>query len=203
MLADRTAWCLQTGLQCFRLSCSLCQMGLVSLVSHLVDACTQTRDHTHSTGYVSASKIQTCIVQLHPMEHYKSWMERKIQKNGFSVSGSQWLAKVFTTMKQYKTLCSWSVLLFPLRVAHVEYWLQFKLVSYSSLSLQTLTGIKTLGKSEAYMKNVFHTEVKENNSLLQLIRSFLILKPLSFSSSLREKVLHDLLVFISLTTVGI
>jgi len=48
----------------------------------------------------------------------------------------------------------------PLRVAHVEYWLQFKLVSYSSLSLQTVTGIKTLGKSAIDIRNIFHTEVK-------------------------------------------
>lgn len=47
----------------------------------------------------------------------------------------------------------------PLRVAHVEYWLQFKLVSYNSLSLQTVTGIKTLGKSAVDIRNIFHTEL--------------------------------------------
>lgn len=47
----------------------------------------------------------------------------------------------------------------PLRVAHVEYWLQFKLVSYNSLSLQTVTGIKTLGKSAVDIRNIFQTEL--------------------------------------------
>lgn len=51
-------------------------------------------------------------------------------------------------------------LIVPLRVAHVEFWLQFKLVFYSSLSLQTVTGIKTLGKSAVDIRNQLHTEVK-------------------------------------------
>lgn len=45
----------------------------------------------------------------------------------------------------------------PLRVAHVEYWQQFKLVFYSSLSLETVTGIRMLGKSATDTSN-FRTE---------------------------------------------
>ena len=74
----------------------------------------------------------------------------------------------------------------PLRVAHVEYWLQFKPVSYNSLSLQTVTGIKTLGKSAVDIRNIFHTELIFF-SLLQPLRSLLSLNLLNFSLSLREK----------------
>lgn len=45
-----------------------------------------------------------------------------------------------------------------LRVAHVECWQQFKLVFYSSLSLETITGIRMLGKSATGTSN-FHREV--------------------------------------------
>lgn len=68
----------------------------------------------------------------------------------------------------------------PLRVAHVEYWLQFKLVSCNSLSLQTATGIKTLGKSAIDIRNIFF-------SLQQPLRSLSSLNLLNFFLCLREK----------------
>lgn len=57
-----------------------------------------------------------------------------------------------------------------LRVAHVECWQQFKHVSYSSLSLETVTGIKMLGKS-IDNRRLFCIEAKKSFSVMQPLRN--------------------------------
>lgn len=93
-------------------------------------------------------------------EHYKVMDGKREMKEWLKPEWKHMTCKSFHQHQTAQIVLLTECLIVPLRVARVGFWLQFKLVFYSSLSLQTVTGIKTLGKSAIDIRNKFHTEVK-------------------------------------------
>lgn len=94
-------------------------------------------------------------------EHYKVMDGKREMKEWLKPEWKHMACKSFHQHQTVQIILFMECPIIPLRVAHVEYWLQFKLVSYNSLSLQTVTRIKTLGKSAIDIRNIFHIEVKK------------------------------------------
>lgn len=137
-------------------------------------------------------------------EHYKVMDRKKEMKEWLKPEWKHMTCESFHQHQTVQILLFMECLIVPLRVVHVVFWLQFKLVFYSSLSLQTVTGIKTLGKSAIDIRKQFHTEVKICFLWCSHSGAFWVW---SYWTSLclweRKKVAFDLLVFTSLSTVGI